>query len=108
MSWIDVCALSDIVPATGVCALVIGQQIALVRPGEDERVFALSNLDPFSRAFVISRGIVGERGGVPMIASPIYKQPFDLKSGQCLDDPSVRLRVWPVRVRNGRVEVATG
>ena len=36
---------------------------------------------------MISRGIVGDRGGVPKIASPIFKQSFDLRTGQCLDDP---------------------
>jgi nitrite reductase (NADH) small subunit len=53
----------------------------------------------------LSRGIVGDKNGVPKIASPIFKQSFDLRSGQCLDDPSVRLRVYGVRVRDGRVEV---
>lgn len=106
--WLDVCALDDIVPNAGVCALVGARQVALIRVGDGDAVYAVDNFDPFARAFVISRGIVGERGGVPTIASPIYKQPFDLRSGQCLDDPAVRLRVWPVRVRNGRVEVATG
>ncbi len=54
---------------------------------------------------MLSRGIVGDQGGVPKIASPIYKQSFDLRTGQCLDDAGVRVRVYPVRVRAGRVEV---
>ena len=104
--WFDVCALADIAPASGVAALIAERQIALVRPGDGEQVFALSNYDPFSEAFVISRGIVGDRAGRPKIASPIYKQSFDLETGACLDDPSVRLPVYAVRVRQGRVEVA--
>jgi nitrite reductase (NADH) small subunit len=54
---------------------------------------------------VISRGIVGDKKGRPMIASPIYKQAFDLKTGQSLEDPGVRLQTWTVRARNGRVEI---
>jgi nitrite reductase (NADH) small subunit len=54
---------------------------------------------------VLSRGIVGDRGGVPMIASPIYKQAFDLRSGVCLDNPSVAIRSYAVRERDGRVEL---
>nr|WP_234023154.1 nitrite reductase small subunit NirD [Sorangium cellulosum] len=104
-SWIDVCGLEDIIPNTGVCALVGKRQIAVVRVGEGEELYAVSNFDPFSKAFVISRGIVGDKGGVPKIASPIYKQNFDLRTGQCLDDPEVRLPVYAVRVRGGRVEV---
>ncbi|MES1204398.1 MAG: nitrite reductase small subunit NirD [Pseudomonadota bacterium] len=105
LSWVDVCALDDLIPSCGVPALIAGRQIAVVRWGEGADVFALSNYDPFSEAFVIARGIVGDRAGCPKIASPIYKQSFDLETGVCLDDPTVALRTYPVRVRNGRVEV---
>lgn len=101
--WIDVCALDDIVPDTGVCALVGARQIALVRVADE--VYAVDNFDPFSKAYVLSRGIVGDKGGVLKIASPIYKQSFDLRTGVCLDDPSVSIAVHPVRVRQGRVEI---
>ena len=101
--WEDVCALEDIVPWTGVCALVDGRQVAVVRT--DKAVYAIGNFDPFSKAFVLSRGIVGDRGGIPKIASPIYKQTFDLRTGQCLDDPRVRVRSYEVRVERGRVLV---
>ena len=103
--WIGVCTLADIPPASGVAALVGDRQIALVRPDETDTVYALSNYDPFSQAFVIARGIVGDRGGRPKIASPIFKQTFDLQTGACFDDPLVKLPVYPVRLRDGRVEV---
>jgi nitrite reductase (NADH) small subunit len=103
--WADVCALDDVLPGTGVAALLAGEQIAIVRT-HDGRVAALSNFDPFSKAFVIARGIVGDRGGVPKIASPIYKQNFSLETGECLDDPSVRLVTYAVRVSRGRIQIA--
>jgi len=103
--WIGVCTLADIPPACGVAALIGDRQIALVRPDESDAVYALSNYDPFSQAFVISRGIVGDRGGRPKIASPIFKQTFDLETGACFDDPLVKLPVYPVRLRDGRVEI---
>jgi len=68
-------------------------------------LYALSNLDPFSRAFVMSRGIVGSKGDIPKVASPMYKQNFDLRTGQCLDDPSVSVATFPVQVVEGRVLV---
>jgi nitrite reductase (NADH) small subunit len=105
--WRDTCSVDDIPPDCGVAALLDGRQIALVRVGEGEnQIFAISNYDPFSEAFVIARGIVGSRGGRAKIASPIYKQNFDLETGVCMDDPSVQLPIYPVRVRGGRVEVA--
>jgi nitrite reductase (NADH) small subunit len=103
--WTTVCALDDILPRTGVCALLRGKQIAVVRPGDSEQLYALSNYDPFSKAFVLSRGIVGDKAGIPKITSPIYKQGFDLRSGQCLDDPAVKIPTYQVRVIAGQVEL---
>jgi NAD(P)H-dependent nitrite reductase small subunit len=103
--WIDVCALEDIWPSSGAAALVSGVQIAIVRVGDSDTVYAVSNFDPFSEAFVIARGIVGDRAGRAKIASPIFKQSFDLETGVCLDDAQVVLTTYPVRVRDGRVEV---
>jgi nitrite reductase (NADH) small subunit len=97
--------VDEIPPDCGVAALLVGRQVAIVRVGEGERVYALSNYDPFSEAFVIARGIVGDRAGRAKIASPIYKQSFDLETGVCLDDASVKLPIYPVRIRDGRVEV---
>jgi nitrite reductase (NADH) small subunit len=103
--WTPVCALQDVVPDTGVCALVDGRQVAVVRVGEGNEVYAIDNFDPFGKAFVLSRGIVGDRKGVPKIASPLYKQSFDLRNGQCLDDAAVCIPTYEVRVRDGRIEV---
>jgi nitrite reductase (NADH) small subunit len=104
--WVSVCTLEDIAPNTGVCALLGERQVAVVRVGEGADVHALSNFDPFSKAFVLSRGIVGDRGGIPKIASPMYKQSFDLRSGQCLDDPAVKIPRYETRVlEDGQVQV---
>jgi nitrite reductase (NADH) small subunit len=103
--WVDVCAVDDILPNSGEAVLVDGRQIAIVRVGESDEVYALSNYDPFSEAFVIARGIVGDKAGRPKIASPIYKQNFDLRTGACLDDETVTLPTYAVRVRAGRIEI---
>jgi nitrite reductase (NADH) small subunit len=104
-TWTRICSLDDLIPGTGACALVRGRQIALVRPADDQQVYALGNYDPFSKAFVLSRGIVGDRNGVPKITSPIYKQGYDLRTGQCLDDPAVKIPTYEVRVQDGKVEL---
>ncbi|MGH8885921.1 MAG: nitrite reductase small subunit NirD [Egibacteraceae bacterium] len=105
-TWVDVCALDDIVPDRGVAALIGRRQVAVFRVAPDDELFALSNYDPFSKAFVLSRGIVGSKGDRLKVASPIYKQNFDLRTGQCLDDPSVAVPTFEVRVIDGRVQVA--
>lgn len=100
-----VCALSDLIPGLPTAALVDDHQIALVRL-RDDRVHAVANWDPIGRAMVLARGIVGDVKGEPMLASPLYKQRFSLITGQCLDDPSVSIPVYPVRVINGMVHVS--
>ena len=105
--WTRVCASDDILPNTGVCCLVGGKQVAVFRlvNGEHEQHFAISNHDPFSKANVLSRGIVGDRAGRPKVASPIYKQSFCLATGECLDDEGVSVPAYAVQVVDGFVEV---
>ncbi|MGH4025762.1 MAG: nitrite reductase small subunit NirD [Pseudonocardiaceae bacterium] len=102
--WTAVCRYDDLIPERGVAALIDGAAVAVFRT-HDGALHALSNIDPFSRASVLSRGIVGDRGGRPTVASPIYKQVFELATGTCLDDPSVSVPTCPVRVVDGVVEV---
>ncbi len=104
--WTDVCAFDDLEAGRGVCALVGSHQVALFRmPGSDV-LYAISNFDPFSDAYVLSRGIVGSRGEIPKVSSPVFKQSFDLRTGECLDDPDVRVATYAVCVVRGRVHVA--
>jgi nitrite reductase (NADH) small subunit len=102
-----VCAFEALLPERGVAALLGDTQIALFRTHDDE-VFAIGNQDPFSGANVMSRGIVGSRGDVPTVASPMFKQVFDLRTGVCLDEPEVTLPVYPVEVVDGQVVVGPG
>lgn len=107
-SVVRVCAVSDLEVERGRAALVGGEQIALFLLA-DRSVRAVSNLDPYSGAHVMSRGIVGDRDGTPTVASPLHKQVFDLRTGVCLETqgkPPAALRVWPVQVRDGHVFLA--
>ena len=105
MEWHEVCAIDDIALGAGLPVQVAGEHIAIIRTRAGQ-LAALSNFDPFSRAFVIARGVVRDHAGVPTVASPIYEQNFCLETGECLEDDAVRLAVFPVRVRGGRVQVA--
>ena len=106
MDWVEVCRYDAIYPDTGVCALIDGRQVAIFRLS-DGTLHAVSNYDPFSGANVLSRGIIGDRAGEPKIASPIYKQTFNLRTGISYEDASVRLDVYRVRRRRGVVEVSS-
>jgi nitrite reductase (NADH) small subunit len=104
--WVMVCPLDRLLPERGVAALVDGRQVALFCT-HDGAVYAVDNRDPFSGAYVLSRGIVGTRGEAPTVASPMYKQAFDLRTGNCLDDDTVRIATYGVRIVEGCVEVST-
>jgi nitrite reductase (NADH) small subunit len=104
LRWIEVCALDGLEPGRGVAALVGNRQIAIfLLP--DGSVRAIDNVDPYSRASVLSRGIVGSKGDIVTVASPVYKQRFDLRTGECIDEPAVAVDTFGTRVHGGRVEV---
>lgn len=105
------CGARDLVDYSGVVALHEGRQIALfyLPRGRDRQstpeVFGIANHDPFSRANVIGRGIIGDKGGELVVASPIYKQHFRLTDGVCLEDDSVRLETYDVRLEGDQVVI---
>jgi len=103
LNWVDVCALHDLPENMGAAALVGDIQIALFYIKKLDQVFALNNFDPFSEVSVLSRGIVGNIGDELVIASPIYKEHFNLKTGQCVEDESVSIDAYPVKITGGRV-----
>lgn len=104
--WVAVCRSEQLLPGRGVAAMVDGEQVAIFRVPIGDEVLVVGNRDPFSGACVLSRGIVGSVGDVITVASPVYKQRFDLRTGLCLDDPAVALPVREARVLDGWVQVA--
>lgn len=104
-TWVQVCSVDELLPERGVRALVADEHVAVFRTYAGS-VHALCDVDPFSGASVLSRGIVGTRGDVPVVLSPMFKQAFDLRTGACLDIPSVQVQVFATRVVDGRVHVA--
>ena len=107
-TWTAVCLLTDLEVERGAAALVNGQAVAIFRT-HDDTVYALGNHDPFSRASVLARGIVGTRSvdgaDVPFVASPMHKNAFDLRTGRCLDDDAVSVPSYEVGVEDGTILV---
>ncbi len=105
--WTAACALSRLEPLRGVAVLLPGgDQVALFRLADDS-IRAVGNIDPIGRAAVLSRGIVGDRGGIPVVQSPLKKQAFSLLDGYCLDAPGVSIPVYDTRIAvDGTVYVA--
>ena len=102
--WTRVCLVDDLTPDRGVAALVDGEPVAVFRLSSGD-VVAIGNVDPFSGASVLSRGIVGSIGDVVTVASPVYKQRFDLHTGQCVDAADVAVPVLACRTIDGWIEI---
>lgn len=108
LNWTPVCAEADLVAQSGVVVWHEGTQVALFHlPGAQTEVYALDNHDPQSGANVIGRGLIGSLKGELVVASPLYKQHYSLRDGRCLEDGSQSLRVWAVRLNEGRVEIGS-
>ncbi|MEQ1527782.1 MAG: nitrite reductase small subunit NirD [Methylococcales bacterium] len=111
--WQDVCSVSDLQANSGICALVAGKQVAIFYvpahdAGQPDLCYAVGNYDPIGQANVLSRGICGDIHGQTVVASPLYKQHFNLLTGACLEDAEVSIPAYGVRIQNDRVEVNVG
>ena len=104
VGWTDICPLDAIVPDTGVCALVQGRHVAVFRVGQDQ-LYAIDNVDPKSGASVLARGLIGSLGERVVVASPLYKNHFDLVTGECMEAPEQSVHIHGVRAEGGRVQV---
>lgn len=102
-SWENICAAGDIETGLGARALLGDEQVAIFRVAE--KLYAIDAIDPFTKAAVLSRGIVGDLQQQTVVASPIYKQHFNLETGQCLEDESVVLKVFPIREEGGVIQL---
>ncbi|RNL81835.1 nitrite reductase small subunit NirD [Halostreptopolyspora alba] len=103
--WVAACPTNSLIPERGVAVLLPnGDQVALFRT-HDNTLYAIDNIDPFTNAAVLARGIVGDRGGEPTVASPMLKHVFALRTGICLDNPDVAQRTHRVREHDGQIHV---
>lgn len=107
------CKLSQLEPNLGSAVLLPdGRQFALFRHlsgGEGQpTIYAVSNIDPYTGASVMSRGIVGDHDGSPTVASPLLKQAFRLDTGEALDGSDNRLETAAIRIHDGVVYLFAG
>ncbi|SFC06512.1 nitrite reductase (NADH) small subunit [Marinospirillum celere] len=104
--WHPVCRLDDLVANSGVVAWLDAQPAALFwLPDQEPAIYALAHYDPLGKAEVLAHGLVCESQGEWSVASPLYKQRYRLTDGQCLEEESIKVRTWPVRLVGAEVEV---
>ncbi|MGV2873131.1 nitrite reductase small subunit NirD [Colwellia sp. E150_009] len=107
--WFDICNIDDILPSMGRCALFNKQQIAIFRITDEhgqQNLYAIDNYCPFSHSNTLSRGLTGSIDNKVVVASPLYKQHFELTTGLCLEDGNVSVKTYPVRLNGSTVQLA--
>ena len=103
--WVDACPVRGLVPGRGVAVLLPRGAQAAVFLLPNGMIYAVDNIDPFSGAAVLSRGLTGDRGGEPTVASPLLKHVVSIRTGAALDDPDRSVLTYAVRVQGGMVRV---
>lgn len=108
MSWHNIGKLTDLVTNSGICAKINNQQVAVFHiPNNEQPVFAISNFDPIGKANVLARGIIGSIQAQMVVASPLYKQHFCLKTGQCLEADAIRVPVYKTKIEHDHVFISS-
>lgn len=104
--WDIVCTVDDLVPESGIAVWTEDGPVAIFYiPHRLPALFAISHTDPFSGTNVLARGITGDLKGQPVVASPLYKQHFNLVTGQCLEDEDVKVRTYRVLLDGNAVRL---
>lgn len=103
--WTTICKQGELSANAGICALFNKQQIAIFFCQRSDSIYAVANFDPIGQANVMSRGMMGSIQGKTYVASPLYKQHFDLLTGECLESPEHILKTYDVRVANDEVQL---
>lgn len=103
--WVSVCEIDDLNPGTGVAVSLGGDQVAVFKMQKNNAIYAISNYDPIGKVNVLSRGITGSIGDQVVVSSPLYKQHFNLLTGECLENPDATIKTYPVRVQNDKIQL---
>ncbi|MHB1922055.1 MAG: nitrite reductase small subunit NirD [Chitinophagaceae bacterium] len=101
--WFDACGVEDVPQEGGACIQRGSEQIAIFNFSSRGEWYATQNLCPHRMQMALSRGIIGDAQGEPKVACPFHKRTFSLQSGECLVDPGLRIRTYPVLIQQGRV-----
>ncbi|HSK17120.1 MAG TPA: Rieske (2Fe-2S) protein [Gaiellaceae bacterium] len=112
--WHDVGSAADLERDGRVVARVGGREVGVVADPAAGSVHGIRNRCPHHGGPLclgsVQERVEGAPGGYALAGRRILRCPwhgweFDLETGACADDPSLRAAVYPARVEDGRVLV---
>ena len=96
--WVQVGNVDDF-PMDGGATIKYGKvQIAVFNFSSRGEWYASQNMCPHKKAFVLSRGIIGDEQGAPKVACPLHKKTFSLDTGVSMQGEDYSIRTFPVKV----------
>ena len=101
--WVQVGLSADFPPDGGATIKYGNVQIAVFNFLSRGEWYACQQMCPHRKAFVLSRGIIGDANGAPKVACPLHKKTFSLENGNCTSDDDYSVRVFPVKVEDDAV-----
>ena len=108
MNWTNIGSVEDFPREFGSCVKVDDSQVAVFRLDTDQRWYAVQNFNPQNERMVLSRGIIGDQEGAPIVICPLHKYRYSLETGECFTDEQYSLKVYAVKEEEGALFVELG
>jgi nitrite reductase/ring-hydroxylating ferredoxin subunit len=112
--WVEVGSVAELEATGRLVARIGGREVGVLLDAAEGRVWGIRNRCPHHGG-PLCLGRVREReggspgryelGGRRVLRCPWHGWEFDLETGRCLDEPSLRAAVYPVETAAGRVRI---
>ncbi len=100
MAWIKICHTSDVLENSGSPVKIKDEHIAIFNYHKQEW-YAIQNMCPHKKQFVLARGLIGQEHEVRKVACPMHKNTFDLATGQHLGGKDrYTLKTYPIKLED--------
>lgn len=101
--WFKAAAVTDFPKDGGACVKYKDLQIAVFNFSRLNKWYACQNLSPEKQEMVLSRGMIGDHKGIPMVACPLHKKTFSLEDGKNLNGDIAPIAIYPIKIENEKV-----
>lgn len=103
--WFKAASLTEFPENGGLCVKYKDKQIAVFNFTRKSQWYACQNLCPHKMEMVLSRGMIGDDGGIAKVACPMHKKTFSLETGENLNGELPSIATYPVKIENNFVYI---
>ena len=103
--WFKAASVNDFPKDGGACVKYKNKQIAVFNFERINKWYACQNICPHKMEMVLSRGMIGDKNGIPKVACPLHKKTFSLEDGSNLNGDDFKIAIYPVKIENENVYI---